>query len=153
MRGTLWEILTLSQSYNEKSSNYKDTLIHQNLLTITTCQVLLEMFSVYKLIESSRQHQEISIPILQRRKWRLREVRQALKGRTADKWWSWGSGVCWEHHLSSWVSQRKVPQASPREAGPGWEVLRAQPLAQGASGQLRGNPPLQCGCCRIFKKK
>lgn len=46
------------------------------------------------------------------------------------KWWSWGSGVCWEHHLSSWMSQIKVPQANSREAGPGWEVLRAQPLAQ-----------------------
>ena len=32
---TLWETLTLSQNYSEKSSNYKDTLIHWNLLTIT----------------------------------------------------------------------------------------------------------------------
>ena len=33
MRRTLWETLTLSQNYSEKSSNYKDTLIHRNLLT------------------------------------------------------------------------------------------------------------------------
>ena len=36
-RRTLRETLTLSQNYSEKSSNYKDTLIHRNLLTITCC--------------------------------------------------------------------------------------------------------------------